>query len=166
MPKNKAPSQMQLVIHGKCSGRLKKIVTQATSFYLSLLMPRHIVECLTIHIHMKTRRGMKGDEGTCLVTDCDGRNIPREFELELNRDNNTKTTLYNLAHELTHVKQFAMGELNENQSKWYGKHYDTEKINYWDLPWEIDAYGRERGLFIRFVDKYDLNGIDEEPLCV
>jgi hypothetical protein len=109
---------------------------------------------------------MKGDEGTCMVMESNSRNTPIEFELELNRENNTKTTLFNLAHELVHVKQFALRELNEEQTTWHGKHYDDDKIDYWDLPWEIDAYGRERGLYTRFVQKYKLDSIDEEFLFV
>lgn len=166
MKKSAPPKQFTLIIHGKCAGRLKKIVTMAADYYLSLMIPRHLQEKLTIHIHMKTKRRMKGDEATCLVMDCDHRNNPREFEVELNRETNTKTTLYNLAHELAHVKQFALGELNEEQSRWHGKYYDTDKIDYWDLPWEVDAYGRERGLYVRFIDKYKLHSLDDDFLHV
>lgn len=124
------------------------------------------MERLSIDIHMKTKRGMKGDEGTCLVLESDRSNRPYEFELEINRDNNTKTILYNLAHEIVHVKQFALGELDENQSKWHRVSVDSDKVDYWDLPWEIEAYGRERGLYVRFIDKYKLDSIDEEFLFV
>jgi hypothetical protein len=89
------------------------------------MMPRHKYDRLRLHIHFKTRKGMKGDEGTCLVMETDSRNTPYEFELEINRDNNTKTILYNLAHELVHVKQFALRELDEAQTKWFGKHVES-----------------------------------------
>jgi len=165
-PATKQKKTLQVHIHGKCGGRLKKIITDAAEFYLSIMMPRHDYEKLTLQIYMRNRRGMKGDEGTCMVIDTNYRNIPTEFELEINRDNNTKTILYNLAHEMVHVKQFATKELNEGQSRWLGKYYDDEKIDYWDLPWEIDAYGRERGLYIRYIQKYKLDSIDEEFLFV
>ena len=29
-------------------------------------------------------------------------------------------------------------------------------INYWDAPWEIEAHGRESGLFIQYADKNEL----------
>ena len=36
--------------------------------------------------------------------------------------------------------------------KYLGKIYDVDKVNYWDLPWEIEAHGRERGLYVRFTE--------------
>jgi len=61
-----------------------------------------------------------------------------------------------LAHELTHAKQYMTGELYDyadggvrwrkerleyNQDDWY---------EYYDSPWEIEAFGREWGLFKLF----------------
>jgi hypothetical protein len=37
-----------------------------------------------------------------------------------------------------------------------GKTYNPEKTSYWDLPWEIEAHGRETGLFIRWAEKEHL----------
>ena len=30
--------------------------------------------------------------------------------------------------------------------------YDLNVVEYWDHPWEIDAAGRELGLYIRFIN--------------
>lgn len=166
MKKSKPARELEIIIYGRCSARLRKIIEDACEYYLKLMMPRHKYDRLRLHIHFKTRKGMKGDEGTCLVMETDSRNTPYEFELEINRDNNTKTILYNLAHELVHVKQFALRELDEAQTKWFGKHVDDDKVDYWDLPWEIDAYGRERGLYTRFVREFKLDTVDEEFLFV
>jgi hypothetical protein len=32
------------------------------------------------------------------------------------------------------------------------KKYDMSNIDYWDFPWEIEAYGRQLGLFIRWCE--------------
>jgi len=40
--------------------------------------------------------------------------------------------------------------------EWFGKTYNPEKVSYWDLPWEIEAHGRECGLFIRWAEEKDL----------
>jgi hypothetical protein len=32
------------------------------------------------------------------------------------------------------------------------KKYDMSEIAYWDYPWEIEAYGRQLGLFIRWCE--------------
>lgn len=48
-----------------------------------------------------------------------------------------------LAHEMVHAKQYALGQLKVVGSKfsWLGRTY---KENYYDNPWEIEAFGRER----------------------
>ena len=147
---------LEVFIYGKCNNRLKKIIEDASLYYLDMLMPRHKYTKLRLHIHFKNRKGMKGDEATCLVMEKDRRGVPWEFELQINRDNNT-CLLYT---------SDALQELDENQTKWFGKFVNDDKVDYWDLPWEIDAYGRERGLFTRFVRKFKLDSIDEEFLFV
>jgi len=60
---------------------------------------------------------------------------------------------------MVHVKQYARGELRENYG--VGKHlwkgaWVNSNIDYYDLPWEIEAHGRETGLFIRYIQKHNL----------
>ncbi len=59
-----------------------------------------------------------------------------------------------LAHEMVHVKQYVTGELVDTDGLnvfWKGELYkDAKSANedeaYWNSPWEIEAYGRERGM--------------------
>lgn len=58
-----------------------------------------------------------------------------------------------VAHEMVHVKQYAKGQLKtyikrngKTGFKWCGKAYDAA---YYDQPWELEAFGRERILAIR-----------------
>ena len=37
--------------------------------------------------------------------------------------------------------------------RWLGEHYNIEEEDYWELPFEIEAHGREKGLYIKFMDK-------------
>jgi hypothetical protein len=64
--------------------------------------------------------------------------------------------LKNLAHELVHVKQFARRELVDlgevGKTKFLGKNVCEKKTHYYDTPWEIEAYGREIGLYTRYMD--------------
>ena len=57
---------------------------------------------------------------------------------------------------MVHVKQYAKGELKDfirvNRIKWMGKIYDESKLDYWEQPWEIEAHGREKGLYYKFTD--------------
>jgi hypothetical protein len=68
-----------------------------------------------------------------------------------------KQTLLAIAHEMVHVKQYAKGELKdylkEEKSKYKNDHIYFESLNYWDYPWEIEAHGRELGLYYRFIMK-------------
>jgi hypothetical protein len=58
---------------------------------------------------------------------------------------------------MVHVKQYARRELHPADDVWMGKTYNPKKISYWDLPWEIEAHGREIGLFIRYCETHKLS---------
>jgi len=55
-----------------------------------------------------------------------------------------------------HVKQYARRELHPVHDTWCGKTYNPKKVSYWDLPWEIEAHGREVGLFVRWAEENNL----------
>lgn len=94
----------------------------------------------------------------------DNNNRPRDFTVEINASNHIRLRriLESVAHEMVHVKQFAKGEIKDlisrpiNIRKWMGKEFNTDAICYWDCPWEIEAYGRECGLFIRWAEENNL----------
>ena len=118
------------------------------------LFPR--MRTLYLNVHIKNF----GDDdscGYCVPTEPGSR--PREFDIELNRSLRLRTLLETVGHEMVHVKQYARGELRENYG--VGKHlwkgaWVNSNIDYYDLPWEIEAHGRETGLFIRYVEKHKL----------
>jgi hypothetical protein len=87
--------------------------------------------------------------------------FPKQFEISLCKGvKNFRKILQTLAHEMVHVKQFAKGEIYDHKYrrtfKWGKRHFNIDKEDYWDLPWEIEAYGRELGLYIKFKDYYDI----------
>jgi hypothetical protein len=87
---------------------------------------------------------------------------PREFEIELDSSLAESTIIQCLCHEMVHVKQTVKLEFREDtdDSKiWYGKKIDTIKTDYWELPWEIEAHGRERGLYLHLMDHFDTIGL-------
>ena len=63
-----------------------------------------------------------------------------------------------LAHELVHAKQYVLKELSYREvgMVWKGipTGYiigkDMDWMEYYDLEWEIEAYGREEGLMVMF----------------
>ena len=58
-----------------------------------------------------------------------------------------------LAHELTHVAQFAKGtlQLTPRGKLWKGKYYGR-KVPYLDQPWEIQAFSKQEILFRRAIE--------------
>jgi hypothetical protein len=60
--------------------------------------------------------------------------------------------LETVAHEMVHVKQYARKELVDQDMDgvcFLGKKINPD-VEYWDKPYEIEAHGREVGLFIRW----------------
>jgi len=122
-------------------------------FCVSKLMPRlHYID-LTISI-----KNLGGEVcGYCMAFDDDSRpDRPRSFEIEVNKTLRLRKLLTTIAHEMVHVKQYARGELYQScrmrKYRWQGK-WQNKNINYWDQPWEIEAHGREAGLFIQWAEK-------------
>ena len=70
-----------------------------------------------------------------------------DYEIEIKRSLCMREMLTTLAHELVHVKQYIRGEMPEKLSEG----------DYWDRPHEIEAHGRETGLFIRWAEQNKLS---------
>lgn len=124
----------------------RKHVKSMAEFCVKNLMPR----MRTLEIEVKLCSPEKA-LGYCLELDTN-----REFELEIDKTQSLRRMLETVAHEMVHVKQFARRELHPSKDTWLGKAYDTKKVSYWDLPWEIEAHGRECGLFVRWCEENKL----------
>lgn len=115
-----------------------------------------------VNVEIELRRDMGDSLGNATYDDSNHR--PREFIMEVNASSNIRLRkiLETVAHEMVHIKQYAKGEMKDlisrpaNIRKWQGKEIDTNLISYWDLPWEIEAYGRECGLFVRWAEENNL----------
>ncbi len=138
----------------KCPPKLTAdMVTEAVRFYASTLMNRQLVKNLTVKVSFKD----EDVDGFCNTDDDLAK--PREFALQINPKRSVKAILTALAHEMVHVKQYATGESRQYErtpyvTKFRGVMVNTETTDYWDLPWEIDAYGRELGLYVRFMEHW------------
>ena len=124
----------------------RKHVESMVEFCIKTLMPR--MRTLDITVRLKNT---KDAMGYCLEGDTN-----REFEIEIDKKQTLRKMLETVAHEMVHVKQFARRGLHPHNDDWYGKTYNPKKVSYWDLPWEIEAHGREVGLFIRWCEANDL----------
>ena len=142
------------VIGGTISQR--KHTRSMAEYCCKMLMPR----MSTLDIEIKIRDFGKDDNyGYALPIDDNSQ--PRNFELEINKNVRLRRLLETVAHEMVHVKQYARGELYETvpfagRHRWHGKWLSDKSkhvINYWDQPWEIEAHGRECGLFVRWAQE-------------
>ena len=118
------------------------------------LMPR--MKSLIIDVYIKNF-GSDDSCGYCMPIDS-GKN-PRHFAIELSKTQRLRALLETVAHEMVHVKQYAKNELHEYTMKKghrYKGEFFSDKLNYWDEPWEIEAHGRETGLFVRWAEKHKL----------
>tara|TARA_R110000851_G_scaffold13304_1_gene45499 strand:+ start:2595 stop:3029 length:435 start_codon:yes stop_codon:yes gene_type:complete len=122
--------------------RQRNYVESMVQFCIDMLMPR--MNSLDIEVKLTAPQGAMG---YCLETDNN-----RTFEIELDRKLTLRKLMETLAHEMVHVKQYARREFHPSYNMWRGKTYNPEKVSYWDLPWEIEAHGREVGLFVRWCE--------------
>ena len=132
----------------------------AVPFYLDLLLPgeqyNEVKRNLSIEIeYMKAPPEDEGAAGWTIPLD------EETFIIQIYSDFIECSPLQTLAHEIVHVKQYALGELRERVTKdksssiiWKSKRWNPPEGSheYWDCPWEIEAFGREYGLYKRFIE--------------
>ena len=129
----------------------KPIVERAASFFAKELIPNTRVRN---HCFTRIRFNAKILEyGYASVEEYNTRNQPREFLIEIHPGIGARDILSTIAHEMVHIKQYIDGELNEEMSYWKGKRVDSDKMEYWYSPWEVDANGLEVGLITKFAVK-------------
>jgi len=128
-------------------------VHRAASFFAECLMTKQMQD--NTKIIVKFNKKLK-ECGTAMVEGYNSRNQPREFLIEINPYLGARGILETLAHEMVHVKQFVYGHTNETLSKWLNDEIDSDKIEYWFQPWEIEAHGLETGLLTKFAIKEEL----------
>lgn len=134
----------------------KKHVASIVNFCIAKLMPR--MKNLEITVRLKDL-SKQNVYGYCMAdphSEAERLDRPRAFELEIHSKMKLRKILETVAHEMVHVKQYARSELYQgtrvNKHRWQGK-WLAKDPNYWDQPWEIEAHGREAGLFIRWAEK-------------
>lgn len=162
---------MKLTINGRPVGKgvNQMLLRQAANYYLGILMAADIGRMGTIEVEVNLIPNFVKDYHNVGESGwLDDRFRPNRFFIDLDSDNSYKTQLIGFAHELVHVKQMAFGERQEawdgKTMRWLGIPIDPSITHYYDLPWEIDAHGREYGLYDRFIQS--LRNIQEPPATI
>ena len=145
-----------MLLHVKGSNKkVRKVVEQAAWYYAEKLMGKRLLGSLEITINLKKNLLTKeGNEGSAIWEDDGYRS--REFSIELDTTVKIRNLLITLAHEMVHVKQWAKNEMYEymepHMVRFKGEKIHLKETDYWDYPWEIEAYGKQLGLFVRFCE--------------
>lgn len=134
------------------------LVKKAINWYASQLLSKRLKNNITINLKF-TENLYKETKCLAYCTWEDDNLKPREFEIEIDANLSQQQMLKSLAHEMVHVKQYATGQLKDLSKslavKWEGEYHsissqDTHEEQYWFSPWEIEANGREVGLYVLF----------------
>lgn len=145
-------TKMQYTITGTRNNFEKKVIGLALDYYLNKLMSKRLINHLSVNVKLSKKLDDNAD-GYCDVDGYNTNNKPREFNIELNKNKSFRYILMTLAHECVHLKQYALSEINDSLTHWKGVRVSSQ-MDYWDSPWEIEARGREAGLYTRFVQHY------------
>jgi len=157
---------MKIKIHARnIDTKLRVALYAMTEFALARLVPsRRLRNNLSINIHLKHH--VHG--GEAMMSETANPKRPREFKVivdphqaEIDNYNRTRTDtewgheiLKTLAHELVHVKQYIRGELSWRDAGllWKGVNHNPKNLlHYYELPYEVEAHGREYGLLVGFL---------------
>ena len=142
--------------------KIRALVESATWYYAEKLMSKRLYKTLELNIKLVHNLGQKeGAEGLCIWDEWETARTPRGYSIDLDSAVSLRNLLINLAHEMVHVKQWAKGEMYEYSRtpslvRFKKSVYDMNDIDYYDYPWEIEAFGRQEGLFLRMCEEDNL----------
>ena len=172
---------MEVKIHSKhIDANLKTAMHAMCGYALSRLgISTRLSNNINLNIHMRHSE----HEGESYVHDDANSKRPRDFVIVLDHHQMDKDEygrkrgdtewghkiLETLAHELVHVKQYIKRELTGTSGVglyWKGTKFELEDFrDYYELPYEVEARGNERGLLIGFLVQWnDMQPIIDEYL--
>ena len=172
---------MEVKIHSKhIDANLKTAMHAMCGYALSRLgISTRLSNNINLNIHMRHSE----HEGESYVHDDANSKRPRDFVIVLDHHQMDKDEygrkrgdtewghkiLETLAHELVHVKQYIKRELTGTSGVglyWKGTKFELEDFrDYYELPYEVEARGNERGLLIGFLVQWnDMQPVLDEYL--
>lgn len=143
-------------VNGGTSNQIK-CITDISLYCINVLMPR--MNYLDISIYLKNLS--HGLVGECRVIDDPAFSRPRTFDIEIHGSMKLSEQLRTVVHEIVHVKQYARGELYQSarssKIKWKGEWYTQTNVKYCRLPWEVEAFDKEKDLYQSWTNKKTLS---------
>ena len=139
---------------GKPTKRISiKEIKEACKFYADYLMGTKLANKIYLTVEFEQYEKGSDEYASCDWTDTN--HYPREFEINIACDLSKKDTMLVLAHEMTHLAQYAKGDMKDmmrpaRMIKWQNDLYDCE-FDYWSAPWEREARGMEMELYVKYL---------------
>lgn len=136
--------------------KTQKICKDIAQYCAEQLLGKRLSDNIELHLKFLDKLDKHGtSDGDCIWDDDEDR--PREFTIRVRSGMNLSKKLRTVCHEMVHLKQYAKGEMKQmwrpaRTTRYQGQYYPDD-LNYWDQPWEIEAFGREDGLYTRWVDE-------------
>ncbi len=155
---------MKLRIYGENKKVPREELRLAVRVMIAHLLSRQMLKNITVWVRQRPNLEI----ADCPVHACmhsrNERQPPRDFTIWINTKDGARAQLRSLAHELTHVKQMATGEvryLKNGLVRWK----DRDRANSRELfaPWEIDASGHEDAVYYAYLDAIRVSGRPGTP---
>ena len=149
---------MIVSVRGAKDSQLTKMLKLAANSYADKLLSPQLSKNITVKVRIR-ERGQINAGGFCEM-DEDTNISPRCFNIDIGRTKKKIHMFSVLAHEMGHLKQMAKGEMKDKYVKsryvtvWRGDWYEDD-VNYWDQPWELEAYGLENSLVAKFLIEHN-----------
>ena len=160
---------MEIKVHARnIDDKLRVAIYAMTEFAMARLVPsKRLRNNVSINVHLKHHE----EGGEAMLSENADRYRPRDFKViidhhqaEIDDYGRTRTDtewghtiLRTLAHELVHVKQYLVGDLTwrDKGMLWKGVMFAPEYLtDQLETPYEVEAYGKEKGLLISFFVKW------------
>lgn len=157
---------MILKLYGFKDKRHKSLIKDALKYGSALLMSKRLCDTLEISVRLNPTL-MEKNKSVAEVEWLDTNYRGRQFVIELDAGRSWLMHILSIMHELVHVKQYARGEMVQSMKRSYMTKFgsewiDDDKTDYWDLPWEVEAHGREKGMFLRWMKSTSLLSDEEK----
>jgi hypothetical protein len=160
---------MEIKLHARnIDDKLRVALYAMTEFAMAKLVPsKRLRDNVSINVHLKHH----DEGGEAMLSENANKYRPRDFKVivdhhqaEIDNYDRTRTEtewghtiLTTLAHELVHVKQYLVGDLTwrDKGMLWKGEIFAPEYLtDHLEAPYEIEAYGREKGLLVSFLMRW------------
>lgn len=146
-------------------GRAQRLKRELCTSLGLFVLKEHLPAKRIVDVNVYFRRTMQdGVEAMCHNMQPNAKR-PSVFEIEIINELSVMRSLVAMAHEMVHVVQYATGRyaysMEPNTHMWDGIPHvwipDEKRpfsgASYWNLPWEIDAHGRQYGIVYLWMEE-------------